>query len=81
MNGINDSWEAVNHKIQTMNHKLEKLYTQLQTVKKFSEFMTIRRAIDNINRHLEVVETMTNDRKSEEIKRKMFREYAINSTR
>jgi len=79
MNGINDSWNAYKEKIKDLNQQLNQLHSQLEMVKSFTDYIKIRKDIDKLNRHLEVVETLTKDRISDETKRKLTKEYAVYS--
>jgi hypothetical protein len=78
---INDSWKNAVVKLNGMIQSRDQLLVKLEAVTTFSEYLTIRKEIDRLNRHIEVVDTLTEDRKSDETKRKMTKEYAYHTTK
>jgi len=73
----NNGWTKLGIKITGLKLEREKLYTKISNIKVFSEYMKLRKEVDRLNRHIEVLETFNDDRKSEERQRQMIKEYAV----
>lgn len=76
---LNNGWTSIVVKLNKLNKQREITYAKIEKETVFSEYMKLRHELDRLNRHIEVIETITDDRKTEIYFRQTMKEYAVHS--